>query len=241
MVPMLSVIIAAYNEEKLLPRCLNALQSQKYPKEKFEIIVVDNGSKDQTAAIGKQYGARTFTYTEIQGCGAARKYGSDQAKGSIIVFTDADCVSDPDWLAKIDEAFQNKSVFCIGGRAVPETKNIGMAIVFGFYNWFHIFNHAIGKPILWGYNFAIRREQYDAVGGINKQLLSSDDWDLIIRMKKRFGSKGFRYLQDLTMTTATRKQDNIRVLARYAFDGLRNYVGVIILGRTKVVPVFNVR
>jgi glycosyltransferase involved in cell wall biosynthesis len=241
MTPLLSVIIAAYNEEKLLPRCLEALQKQNYPKEKFEIIVVDNNSKDQTAAIARKYGARVFSYTEIQGCGATRQYGTEQAKGSIIVFTDPDCLPAPDWLTKIDAAFTDKSIFCIGGRAVPVKKTLWMTIIFGFYNWFHIFNHAIGKPILWGYNFAIRKEQYDAVGGINKNLLSSDDWDVIMRMKKRFGGTGFRYLQDLPMTTIPRKQENIQVFTRYAFDGLRNYIDMILLGKTKARPVFNVR
>jgi glycosyltransferase involved in cell wall biosynthesis len=241
MKPKISVILAAYNEEKLLPRCLTYLQKQNYPKDDYEIIVVDNNSTDRTAVIGKEFGVRVVSYTEINGCGAARKYGSDVAKGEILAFTDPDCIVPEDWLTKIDKYLKETKAVCISGPGMPDKETIWLKGIFGFYNWFYVVNHKFHKPIVWGYNMAMLKEAYDAVGGFDKMLLSSDDWELAVRLQKKFGKNSVRYIEDLKAYTNPRKQQDIKVFARYARDGVKNYTDLIIFGKKKAVGVFNVR
>lgn len=62
--PLISVVIPAYNEENYLTPCLKALKEQEYPKEKFEVIVVDNGSGDKTSEIAKNFGVRLIVYSQ---------------------------------------------------------------------------------------------------------------------------------------------------------------------------------
>jgi len=239
--PKISVIIVALNEAKLLPRCLRALQNQSYPQENYEVILVDNGSTDQTVAIAKEFGVHVYSYTQIQGCGAARKYGALQAKGSILAFTDADCMVSFNWLSQIDEALQDSKLSFVAGKAVPDKKTTAMNIVFTIYDTFYSLHHRLGKPLVWGFNMAVKKDAYDTIKGVNSSLLSSDDWDLAFRLQRRFGKKSLRYMRDLQVTTSTRKQDNPKILFRYTADSVRNYIDYVIFGRTKAVPVFHVR
>jgi len=129
----------------------------------------------------------------------------------------------------------------VSGRPFPEDSHGVMRALFLIYHWAYIINHFFGKPLVWGYNMAIKRSAYESVGGIDIKLLSSDDWDLAIRIQKKFGKGSVRYLSDLHVVTSTRKQNNPRVFYQYARDGVRNYFDLVIFGRRRAIPVFNVR
>lgn len=103
-----SVVVPAYNAEKTLRECLRALQAQDLPKATFEIIVVDDGSRDATATIPTSYGARVIRRTN-GGAAAARNTGWREAIGEWIAFTDADCVPARTWLRRLVEAAQAAS------------------------------------------------------------------------------------------------------------------------------------
>ncbi len=237
----ISVIIPAYNEGKHLSSCLESLQHQTYPKDQFEIIVVDNGSKDNTAAVARKFTSKVFVYKDIQGCGASRQFGSTQAKGDILVFMDGDCIAKPDWLSKIDELLKDPTVVCVGGTGIPDKKTLGAWFLFGFYDWFWSLNNALRKPLMWGYNMAIKRSAYEEVGGINSSLLSSEDWEVALRLQKRFGKESIRYIKDLEVITSTRKQIKPKIFYRYAKNGIYNYVMMMLLGKVKARASFNVR
>jgi glycosyltransferase involved in cell wall biosynthesis len=239
--PKISVIVPAYNEEKLLPTCLEALQRQDYPKEQFEVIIVDNGSSDQTAHVAKKFGMRVYTYTDIQGCGASRKFGILHAKGSIIALTDADCVAASDWLTKIDKRFTDPKLVCVGGSAIPKTKKLLPKLIFSFFDLFHLTNHLLGKPLMGGYNMAVRKSAYEKVGGIKSDLLSCDDWELALNLKNHFGRQSVRYDVGLQVFSATRKQEHFNDVWRFAKEGLQNYIRLVILNKKKVAPTFTVR
>lgn len=241
MKPRISVVIAAYNEEKLIGKCIKALQKQTYPKDKFEIIIVDNGSYDRTKLVCEKMGVEVYLYTELQGCGPSREFGAIKARGSIVAFTDADSVISADWLAKIDELLIDPKTQMVSGHALPDKKTVIINLVFSFCHWFFLLNNLLGKPLIWGANMAVKKSAYDAVGGINIQLPSSEDWDLSIRIQKRFGEKSVRYFSELQVVTSTRKYTDLQVFSQYAIDGIRNYIDLVILGKEKAIPVFNVR
>lgn len=239
--PKISVVIGAYNEEKLLPRCLDGLIKQTYPKDKFEVILIDNGSTDSTAHIGEEYGAHVSKYNHLQGVGAARKFGADKARGEIIAFTDADSIPPNDWLEKIDNYLSDPNLVCVGGPGRSDKKSIMQSVIYTLYNVFHILNHAFKKPLMWGFNMAVKKDAYREVGGINPALVASEDWDLAFRLVKKYGSQSVKYEKNLFVFTSTRKQDNLSILLRYARDGFSNYFDFVILGRPKSRPGFNVR
>jgi len=241
MSPKISVILAAYNEEKLLPRCLKTLQDQTYPRELFEVILVDNNSSDKTSQIGRQYGVKVVEYKDVQGCGPARKFGSKIARGEIFAFTDPDCIVPPNWLEKIDSQFMKNGVQLIGGKGMADRKDILIRFPFVIADWFYLLNNFFGKPLIWGYNMAVKKTAYDAIGGINIELLSSEDWDLAFRIHKKFGRGSVKYLRSLEVATYPRKQNNPKVLFRYFKNGVKNYIDYVILGKVKAIPIFNVR
>lgn len=104
-VPYVSVVIPAYNEEKYLPACLRAVGQQE-DAPPYEIIVVDNASTDGTACIAGQFGVRVATEPH-KGGARARQAGFEAACGEIIASTDADTCVTPDWLARIAAHFRD--------------------------------------------------------------------------------------------------------------------------------------
>ena len=100
--PLVSVIIPVYNDPERLRLCLQALAQQTYPQNRFEILVVDNGSDAAADIKGtiQQFANAIALYEAIPGSYAARNKGLTIAKGDAIAFTDADCIPAPDWIAK---------------------------------------------------------------------------------------------------------------------------------------------
>jgi glycosyltransferase involved in cell wall biosynthesis len=112
--PLVSVVIAAYNEEVNIIRCLDSLSNTKttYP---LEIVVVDNNSKDKTAEVIRKFNV-TYAFQKIQGCGIARQLGQETAKGTYILTADADTLYPPDWIDKLMAQLQKPGVVCVYGR-----------------------------------------------------------------------------------------------------------------------------
>ncbi len=114
-----SVIIPAYNASDVLPRCLRALEHQTIPQDQYEVIVIDDGSTDDTAKQARAGGARVLTVKHV-GPAAARNVGAELARADIIVFTDADCEPTPDFMERILEPFDAPVVS--GARGVYRTQ-----------------------------------------------------------------------------------------------------------------------
>jgi glycosyltransferase involved in cell wall biosynthesis len=95
MSPRVSVIVPARDAGRTLPRTLSCLAAQSGD---YEIVVVDDGSTDDTASIASRAGARVISASGV-GSGAARNLGVRAASGDLIAFTDADCFPEPGWLA----------------------------------------------------------------------------------------------------------------------------------------------
>lgn len=112
--PLVSVVIPAYNEELNIIKCLDSL-SQNDSSYPFEIVIVDNNSTDQTAAISKQMGVK-YLFQPIQGCGAARQLGLERASGKYILTADADTIYPPNWVNKMMDALTSEGVVCACGR-----------------------------------------------------------------------------------------------------------------------------
>jgi len=115
--PLVSVIIPVKDGAKTIDKLLLALQKQDYPEEKMEIIVVDNGSSDDTVGIVKKYPWALLEYeTGMASSYAARNKGISAARGEILAFTDADCLPEKDWVKNGVRDLQQTQADMIGGR-----------------------------------------------------------------------------------------------------------------------------
>ena len=100
MTPRVSVIVPAWNEERRIARCLEALVAQTWPADRLELIVVDNGSTDATRGRVREFPVRLLVERGAQSPYAARNAGLAQAGGDILAFTDADCIPAKDWIER---------------------------------------------------------------------------------------------------------------------------------------------
>ena len=108
----LSVVVPAHNEAATLPATLAALARQDYPG-RYEVVVVDNASTDDTAAVAARWGARVVREPQLGVC-AARQAGTLAARGAVVVSTDADTVQPTGWLRRI-EAQLGDDVVAVAG------------------------------------------------------------------------------------------------------------------------------
>ncbi len=99
----ISVIVSTYNNVSLLTRCMAGLINQTLSKSKYEIIVVDNNSTDNTKDIikkaKKKYKIINYFFEKNQGLHNARHRGANEATGNILSFSDDDIIADKNWLA----------------------------------------------------------------------------------------------------------------------------------------------
>ncbi len=109
-----SVIVPVYNGASTLGACLRALAEQTMPPASCEVIVVDDGSTDASAAVAAEHGAR-LVCQDHAGPAAARNRGARAAKGAILLFTDADCDPQPDWIEAMLAPFADPSVAGVKG------------------------------------------------------------------------------------------------------------------------------
>jgi glycosyltransferase involved in cell wall biosynthesis len=115
----ISVVIPTLNRIKDIRECLAALEKQDLPKERFEIIIVDNGSTDGTKEFLKEQerlGKIRFLEEKKKGAGVARNLAVKTSKSEFIAFTDDDCIPEPDWLSELLNAFpEEKKWVGVGG------------------------------------------------------------------------------------------------------------------------------
>ncbi len=174
-----SVIIPVYNDADRLKLCLDALAEQNVDRDSFEVIIVDNGSKEPPKELVESYSFCRFTEESKPGSYAARNRGLEIAQGSIIAFTDADCLPEPTWLeAGVGELDNDESCSMTGGPIVvfplddqkPTSAEL-YDIAFGLPQ-----EHTMkqnGRVMT--ANLITRRSVFDKVGPFNSDLMSFGD------------------------------------------------------------------
>jgi glycosyltransferase involved in cell wall biosynthesis len=110
-----SVIVPAFNSQTTIARCLQALERQTLSQEHYEVIVVDDGSTDDTRGRVQSYAQPRLLTQRHAGPAAARNLGAQHARGEIVLFTDADCEPVPDWIEQMLAPFADAQVAGVKG------------------------------------------------------------------------------------------------------------------------------
>lgn len=192
---MISVIIPAYNAEKTIGKCIEALLKQSY-KKPYEIVIVDDGSVDRTKDIVKKYGGKfgkgklKLIEQKHKGPAAARNLGAKRAKGSIILFTDSDCTADKNWISEMINPFKrNRKIAGVQGRYKTEQKSLTARFAQAEIEERYMRMIERGVDSIGTYAAAYRKGIFLKMGGFDRRfpIASGEDFDLSYRIK----DKGF--------------------------------------------------
>lgn len=176
--PYFSFVIPAYNEEEHIGSCLQSIFDSDYDSTQYEVIVVDNGSQDSTYDVAvRSEKARVFELPEGN-VGAVRNYGAKKARGEILVFIDADCLIDKDWLNRVKKLIRERPN-CAYGGGVKLPMNATWTEKF----WLLEGN---GQPTLpkhlIGATTIVPKELFFQVKGFDEEVTSGEDTDLHYRL-----------------------------------------------------------
>jgi glycosyltransferase involved in cell wall biosynthesis len=182
----ISIVIPAYNEEHYIGPCIQSVQEQ-HSGDIFEIIVVDNGSTDETVTAAKKYHGVTVLHEAQKGPSHARQRGFMEAKGNHIAFVDADTRVPAGWIDTIKKEFgQNPTLVCLSGPFryydLPPFQKFLAELLWGI----------TAAPTYWltGFmalfaNCVVKREALAQIGGLDTTIaFYGDDTSLAWRLSK---------------------------------------------------------
>lgn len=185
--PYVSVIIPALNCIRDVDDCMAALRAQDYPVDRFEIIVVDNGSDDGTAERAMQWGVRLERMPE-KGRSKAQNAGLEVARGEIILTTDMGCVARPDWISNVVACFRDPTVGCVAGDIAMRPTGDNMALRYQARKRYMSPFHALKRrrlpylPFADGANASFRRAVFDEIGGFDPSFFKAADVEICYRI-----------------------------------------------------------
>jgi len=179
--PFVSVIIPVFNDARRLRRCLESLDRQTYPRERFEVTVVDNGSQESPEQVVRAFDGFRFEVEQAVGSYAARNRGIAMSRGDVFAFIDSDCIAAPNWIEKgVANLRANKGCGLVGGRVdvFPKDPVRPTAVelyekltAFDFKKYIQVL-HVCGAG-----NTFTRPDVFERVGLFDDKLKSGGDFD----------------------------------------------------------------
>ena len=170
LVPGVSVVVTVRNEAAHLPFLLAALEAQTLDPERYEVIVVDDGSEDETAAIARRSATRVIEAGTHVGLPTGRNIGIRAARAKIIAFTDGDCIPDPDWLATgLSQIEALDADILAGAITVPVDRQPTIASLVDIATFFDQEEFA-ARGFGAGANLWVRRSVFDRYGLFDERL-----------------------------------------------------------------------
>jgi glycosyltransferase involved in cell wall biosynthesis len=231
-----SVVIPAYNEEGYIGRCLKAaLREIRRSGIDAEVIVVDNASTDETAAVVSAFDCVTLVHEPRRGLSWARQRGYCESGGELIANLDADCVMPRGWLTKAVRAFDaNPRLVCLSGPFtyydLPSFPQIVTTIFFLAGVLFNTISQYVLRTgaVAQGGNFTVRRAALDEVGGYNTDIeFYGEDTDIACRLA-RVGSVKFSFRYPIRSSGRRLAREGV---FRAGYVSAMNNIFVVLYGR----------
>jgi mycofactocin system glycosyltransferase len=188
--PTVSIIIPVKDQPDDIVKCVRALKDLNYPRNKFEVIVVDDGSENSVADTFSPQDVRVIRQERSLGPAASRNNGAAQARGRVFAFLDADCVAGESWLTELIPFFGADGVGAVGGyvegyyqgksldryEAVSSSLNMGKRLLLEGNS-----DSALYVPTA---NMLVTRTAFEKTGGFNEALFLGEDVDFCWRLRK---------------------------------------------------------
>ena len=197
----ISVIICTYNRSESLRKTLESIKEMSVQADlSWEVIVVDNNSKDNTRQVVEDFGRSSglnvrYVFESNQGLSYARNAGIKEAKGEIIAFTDDDVIVGKNWISTINKIFNENNVGCIGGKILPIwEKSCPKWLTKDLYYCLALLDYAettfyMDSPYIFGANFAVKFSLFQKYGYFNTILGR--------RANKLYGEEDIEFFQKL--------------------------------------------
>jgi GT2 family glycosyltransferase len=182
--PRVSVVVCTYNGGGTLEQCLRSLLALDYPD--YEVIVVDDGSTDQTQAILARYPSVRAIHQPNRGLSVARNVGLRAASGAVVAYTDSDCFTDSHWLTHLVYQLECSGADAVGGpNLTPEDGWLAACVAAAPGQPTHVLESDQVAEHIPGCNMAFRREALLAINGFDAQYRKAgDDVDVCWRMQQ---------------------------------------------------------
>jgi len=189
-----SVVVPCFNGERYVRNCLAALSAQTYPKDSYEVILVNDGSSDRSAELARDYPV-TVIDSKGRGSYAARNAGVLASSGPLLAFTDADCEVGPTWLEGIVAAMEEPRIALLLGprRFAKETPILSSIAAFENEKTSFVLSQE-DRRLYYGYtnNMAVRRTTFDRVGPF-AEIERGADVVLVARTLEAHGCSAVRF------------------------------------------------
>jgi glycosyltransferase involved in cell wall biosynthesis len=204
----LSLVIPAYNEEKYLPRTMDALSAALV--EGGEVIVVDNESTDTTRSIAESHGARIVN-EHVRNIGKVRNTGAENATGEVVVFLDADTIVAPGVFEKIVEAMADQN--CVGGSVAVQYEAPFRRPWMRFFMKVWTVLGRMTKMRQGALQFC-RREAFEELNGYDETIYVGEDIDFHWRLDKLAGRRDGHtaFIESPAVTTSSRRWEKMGLL-----------------------------
>lgn len=181
-----SVVIPCYNESHVIARCLSSVNAARKGRCDVQVIVVDNGSTDDSITIAESYKRNLLDQvisTPRLNISAVRNAGAHSSSGTYLLFLDGDMEVPENWLEKLDEWFDNERSDVLGFVDLPPEAAPWFARVWGERVLAR--RHSAQRvDFLPGRNIYLHRRWFDSVGGFDEKLKTGEDKDFIMRMDR---------------------------------------------------------
>ncbi len=176
----ISIIIPLYNDEKYIKICLEHIFALEFLKEKYEVIIVDNGSTDNGIGIAEQYPVTIISCPDGN-ISKVRNTGAKASSGNILAFVDSDCAIDSKWLVNGKQILENKNVAAVGGGYTPPEDACWIPKA-----WY-IENKKKMRSVnfLPAGNFLVKKDAFNEVNGFDESLITCEDSDICERIVKK--------------------------------------------------------
>jgi GT2 family glycosyltransferase len=174
--PHFSVVVPTYGRPRQLAACLAAMAAMAYPRDRFEVVVVNDGGPpldDVVESFRDRIDVRLLVQ-EHTGPAAARNTGAASATGAYLAFTDDDCAPAPDWLSELEAPLANDPDILVGGRIVNAlTRNpysaASQLLIDYLYDYYE--DHASAPRFFTSNNIAVRADRFREVEGFNSSFV----------------------------------------------------------------------
>lgn len=218
-----SFVIPVRDDAVRLGRCLHSIRAGRYPQELVELVVVNNGSTDDSASVAAAQGATVLSVRDGR-LGALRNRGVAASTGDVIAFVDADHEIGPDWVSSAVDALADDPVGAVGASCTAPQPGTWVQRLYD-----RLRRHVSGQQVvdwLGSGNMAVTRQAFDAARGFDESLETCEDVDLCRKLRAcgytiladgrldnvHYGDP--KTLRDVFLGELWRGRDNVRVSLR---------------------------